>query len=350
MQSEGLRQQRTVYFDYLRVLATFAVIILHVSAQNWYKTDVNSFEWQVFNFFDSIVRWAVPIFVMISGALFLNRDITIRKIFTKYIRRMGLSFIVWSTLYAVFADGDILSKLYELVKGHYHMWFIFMITGMYILTPIIKLIIVNDKSIKYYLMLALMFAFIIPWIITLVNDFGNELIVKGVSVISSNIGSMQMHLVLGYVSYFILGYYINKSDLDVRRRVIIYVLGLIGFVLTIVLDLIVALKTQTYCDHYYGAFAVNVLFEALAVFTWFKYRDYNSDTLNKLMKKLSQYSFGAYLVHALVIEQLNVCIGLNTLSFNSVLAVICIGIIVFLISFSISALLNKIPIVGKYIV
>ena len=49
--------ERTIYFDYIRVFATFAVIILHISAQNWYSTDVNGFDWQVFNFFDSIVRW-----------------------------------------------------------------------------------------------------------------------------------------------------------------------------------------------------------------------------------------------------------------------------------------------------
>ena len=64
---------RILYFDFLRIFATLAVMVLHVAAQNWYGTSVPSFEWQTFNFFDSIVRWGVPIFVMISGALFLNK-------------------------------------------------------------------------------------------------------------------------------------------------------------------------------------------------------------------------------------------------------------------------------------
>ena len=63
---------RILYFDFLRIFATLAVMVLHVAAQNWYSTSVSSFEWQTFNFFNSIVRWGVPIFVMISGALFLN--------------------------------------------------------------------------------------------------------------------------------------------------------------------------------------------------------------------------------------------------------------------------------------
>ena len=51
------KTDRTVYFDYLRVFATFAIMILHISTQNCYTIDFNGFEWQVFNFSDSIVRW-----------------------------------------------------------------------------------------------------------------------------------------------------------------------------------------------------------------------------------------------------------------------------------------------------
>lgn len=116
------------------------------------------------------------------------------------------------------------------------------------------------------------------------------------------------------------------------------------------MDLIVALKTQSGCQNYYGNFTVNVLFEAIAVFTWFKYKKYDQDWLNAFIRKLAKYSFGAYLVHALVIEQLNIRFGLNTLSFNAVFAVICIGVLVFTISFAISAVLNKIPVVKKYMV
>ena len=116
------------------------------------------------------------------------------------------------------------------------------------------------------------------------------------------------------------------------------------------MNLIVALKTQTPCQNYYGSFTVNVLFEAVAVFTWFKHKKYNRAKLNAFVQKLSTYSFGAYLVHALIIEQLDIRIGLNTLSFNPVLSVLSIGIIVFVVSFVISAILNHIPIIKKYMV
>ena len=62
------------------------------------------------------------------------------------------------------------------------------------------------------------------------------------------------------------------------------------------------------------------------------------------MKKMSKYSFGAYLVHALIIEQLDKQLGLNTLSFNPVLAVVFITVTVFAVSFGISAVLSRISI------
>lgn len=80
MPPEHPAPRRVIYFDVLRVLATFAVIVLHLSAQHWADTDVFSNAWLAFNLYGGIVRWSVPIFVMISGALFLGRDTDIHTI------------------------------------------------------------------------------------------------------------------------------------------------------------------------------------------------------------------------------------------------------------------------------
>lgn len=62
---------RIVYYDFLRIISMFAVIVLHTAGERWSKVEVHSLAWNSFNFYDSIVRWAVPVFTMISGALFL---------------------------------------------------------------------------------------------------------------------------------------------------------------------------------------------------------------------------------------------------------------------------------------
>lgn len=341
---------RKVYLDYLRVFAIFAVIILHVSAQNWYSTDMNGFDWQVFNFFNNIVRWCVPVFVMISGALFLNREIPLKKIYSKYVFRLAAAYAVWAVIYAGFSDGSILNRISQIISGHYHMWFIWMTAGLYICIPFIKLLIKDDKITRYFLLLAFIFAFLIPWLVTLTNDFAGGLVIKGVSILNKNINDMNIHIVLGYTSYFILGYCLAKTGLNKMQRGVIYVFGLGGGISAILLNLVVMFKTQQYSLHYSASFTINVLFESIAVFTWFKYKKYHFPKLYPFILKLSKYSFGAYLVHALIIEQLNDKFGLNTLSFNPVLAVTGIGIFVFICSFIISAILNQIPVVRKYMV
>ena len=97
------QNNRVIYFDYLRIMATIAVIVLHVAGQNFYAPGVNTYEWHVFNIYDSIVRWAVPIFVMISGALFLNteKQLNIKALYTKNIFRILNDFIFLSLIYCI---------------------------------------------------------------------------------------------------------------------------------------------------------------------------------------------------------------------------------------------------------
>lgn len=341
---------RTVYFDYLRVVATFAVMILHVASQNFYSTDVNGFAWQVFNFFDGVTRWSVPVFVMISGALFLNREIPVRKIYSKYVLRIVTAFVVWSAIYAAFEDGSITERIVMLIHGHYHMWFLLMIATTYMCIPFIKPIVENGKRTRYYLLLAFLFAFAYPTVLKLAGDFAGERINRVASAINDDVNSMNRNLVLGYTAYFVLGYCLDKIMLSGKQRAVIYLLGIAGFVSTVVLSSAASLKAQACSTRYYDEFCVNVLLESVAVFTFFKYKTWNSEKLYPIVLKLSKYSFGAFLVHVLVLEQLDVRLGLNTLRFHPVLSVISIGMIVCLVSFSVSALLNRIPILKKFVV
>lgn len=348
-ESQGLTG-RTVYFDYLRVIASLAVMVLHVSSQYWSSIDVNRFAWQVFNCYDGIVRWGVPIFVMISGALFLSREIPIKRIYSKYVLRMASSFFVWSTIYALVVGGSPTEILAAIVSGHYHMWFILMIIGLYVTIPVVKPMVENDERCRYFLLLSLVFAFVLPWSMTLMDDLGSPLVVALSRAMRSGFNDMNVRVFTGFVGFFVLGYYLNRVELDKRQRAAIYVLGLIGFVFTVVMTSVVSLRAQKCDGYYYGNFTVNVLCEVLAVFTWFKYRSYNNDRANRFVLKLSRYCFGAYLVHPLIIRQLRMNLGIHALMFNPIASVPCISLLVFVISFGIAALLNRVPVVRDYMV
>lgn len=100
-------EKRLVYFDFLRICGALSVIIIHVSGTKWFATDLGSTEWRIINFYENcIVRCAVPIFIMISGALFLDGTRSIEKIYKKNILRIVTAFIFWSVVYAVVDQID----------------------------------------------------------------------------------------------------------------------------------------------------------------------------------------------------------------------------------------------------
>lgn len=63
----------------LRIMATFSVIIIHVSGPLVVKYgQISNFDWNIANFFDSISRYSVPMFFIISGALLLKKDYNLK--------------------------------------------------------------------------------------------------------------------------------------------------------------------------------------------------------------------------------------------------------------------------------
>ena len=86
-----------------------------------------------------------------------------------------------------------------------------------------------------------------------------------------------------------------------------------------------------------------------AIFVWFKYNVKGNDKLNKIIVKLSKYSFGAFLVHIFILQVLR-AFGIQGTSFHPVLSVPAITLFTTIVSYLISLVLNKIPVIKKYIV
>ena len=83
-------QNRNIQYDLLRILAAFSVVMLHSAAQHWYDLPIDSLDWKVVNAYDACFRFGVPIFVMISGAIFLDplRELDMRRLYRHNILRL----------------------------------------------------------------------------------------------------------------------------------------------------------------------------------------------------------------------------------------------------------------------
>ena len=342
----GSGARRVAYFDALRVFASLAVMILHLAAQHWAELDVAGAAWRAFNGWNAAVRWCVPVFVMISGALFLERPADLRRLLGKHVARVAAAFVFWSGVYAlVSARRYPLERwpiVYEFVRGHYHLWFLYMIAGLYLLVPLLRAIAASERLGRYFLLLALLFGFLLPELTDVIALYTNHL---GADL-QAALQTVDLRFVMGFSGYFVLGCFLNRRSLSRREELAIYALGVLGFLVTLFGTQALSLRAHTPNSLLYGYCTVNVLCEAAAVFTLFKQR-LNVDS--RLMGALSGASFGAYLIHALVIDTLQFRFGVDTLSMTPLLSVPLLAAVTFVCAYAASLLLRKIPVARDYI-
>ena len=135
------KTERVIYLDILRIAATFAVIMIHVTGLHWMSLDLYSSDWDIYNLFRGLSRWAVPIFVMISGSVFLceKRTTKYETILKKNLIRIFTAFLFWSVVYALYNyNGSISQLIHDIIRGSGHMWFLYLIAVLYLLTPLLR--------------------------------------------------------------------------------------------------------------------------------------------------------------------------------------------------------------------
>ena len=357
------KSERVLYLDAIRGAATIAVIFLHIAAQNFY---INPHEpaWNIFNLIESSARWGVPVFVMISGALFLEKDISIKDIFRKYVFRIVVAYAFWSAVYAFlykYYNGNAAMKdiLREFLIGHYHMWYLPMIAGLYLVIPLMKPIAQDELTEKWFIVLGCIITIVLPQISSLapIFPFSKEFS----DTLKKLIDMPQVRLVQGYSFYFILGHYLNKKrDSLVLKNsalptAVLWLTGFLGWISTILLTKYLFIKTGKTTA--YGSFTLNIFLESVFVFCLFQRLFYEKKQdrrtpvfIETIIRFLSKYSFGVYLVHPFFFEEIKRVVGVNTLSFdNTLIGTFLLFAAVFVLSYSTSILIREIPFIGKYI-
>lgn len=352
MPTEHPAAKRVIYFDILRIAAIFAVVAVHLSAQHWLDVDVSSRAWFAFNLYCTTGKWSVPIFVMISGALFLGRNISIRTILKKNVARIATVFLSWSGCYAlvdlVFRHAPLSVVLSQLIRGHYHLWFLYMIVGLYLLIPLLRPIVQNETLTHYFLLLALVFTFLLPQLALFTSFVSYE----ASTVIRTVIMYSYCFFPLGFTVYFVGGYYLSRRSFSHREEIVLYCVGVAALLFSIIAPAALSRAQGAANPTSYSYNDLNVLCTSVPIFVFAKQHlvfPRMGERAYALLRKMSKYSFGVYLVHPMVIELLQ-HFGIDTFSCNAFFSVPLLAIFVFTASTAISALLNRIPIINKYFV
>jgi surface polysaccharide O-acyltransferase-like enzyme len=140
---------RKHWIDWLRAMAAFAVVVIHVTAPLYAQiATLHRTDWWIANVANCAVRFAVPLFVMLAGALLLGRDEDAAAFYGKRATRLLPAFIFWSVFYLLFAwatggDGLDMRERFAnavLVTGatYYHLWYLPMFFGLMLVHPFLN--------------------------------------------------------------------------------------------------------------------------------------------------------------------------------------------------------------------
>lgn len=245
---------RKNYISILNVLACIGVVILH-TFETGYTSDAN-FVFEVL--IRAIAFCAVPVFFMITGATLIDyrERYDTKTFFKKRLLKVIIPLIIWSIIYFIinffkgkFSINDLSFKFvfeyFFLVKTNPIFWFFVVIIGIYLAIPVISLIPQESRRKAFLYIIIITFVF---------NQFLPDLLYH--LNLNYNYDLKFPLTYSGWIAFIFIGYYIDKYEIVKKHRVIIYVLGIIGFLTMVVPTIFISYHKNESCswfDEYYDA-------------------------------------------------------------------------------------------------
>lgn len=337
-------KNKTAYFEWLRIFASAAVVLMHTAANQWYHVPPESPRWAVLTYWDSLVRWPVPVFLMITGALFLHRKTKWKYILLRYIPRVTAAWIIWSAIHALYLHRTAMTAIHPFetfLNGHYHLWYLPFLCGLYLTLPFLQKIAEDDRLTDQLIAVSFVVGMLVPWL----GNAVKVLLPDKASTVSSLLNHIHYTFFFDLLTLPLLGHRLHQRELTAPQRRWIYTAGLLSAAVTGVATVWLSRKYGTCCTLFFENNSPFTLCTAAAVFIFAKH---NLTRLPRFVESLAKLSFGVYLSHALVIEIL-ADREIHTMIWNPVWSVPVLAALIFAVCALGTALVRKIPVVGKYL-
>lgn len=344
MQTE--KRETIAYLQWLRIFAAAAVVMIHTAGSKWLNIDHTTPQWAVLNFYDSLARWPVPVFMMITGALLLPRRTPMKRILTGYIPRIGAAFLVWSGIYTLDAwhGGAAVETLAKtFVSGHFHLWYLPFLIGIYLTIPFLQRIAEDEELTRNLLRVSFVIGIAVPWLASL----GTLVMPQHSGIIRAMESNLNFTFFMDCLFLVVLGYWLSRREFTQAERRGLYILGILGLAVTSVATVWATNLAGSANSVFFDFKAPNNLLAAAALFVFARY---HLSGLPKAVQWMASCSFGVYLVHPLVIGVLDRSWGIHVLMADPLWLVPVLAAAVFGLSLIITAALRKIPVIGNWIV
>lgn len=289
--------KRIFYYDLLRAIAIILVILCHTDGLIGYTFN-KGIIYAIPGLLTTITMPAVPIFLMLTGALLLNRSYTLTEFFKKRFTRIIYPFILWMIITNLigglcynWTTEEILKVIFGIISPT---WYVWLLIGIYLFLPII------NSFLKEYELKGFEF-FLIVWAVTILLTTVNIPLLNNLNL--SNF--------TGYVGFVVLGYYLDNKEFKLSDRNMFY-MGLLIFIASTLIHMLVFNYELRLYDDYNLLFTT--IFQSIGLFLTVKYLDkvslntensyskIKTNLIGKIILSISICSYGMYLAHYIIIE------------------------------------------------
>ncbi|MGD6806152.1 MAG: acyltransferase [Candidatus Bathyarchaeia archaeon] len=343
----------------IRTVAIVGVVLLHASGQYLITAEQlgslspsQLVSWGFVSVYQSIaVTTGVPLFLMLTGALLLEptKKESLKVFFRKRWVRIGLPLIFWGAIYFVwdftvrnlpFSGWTILQGI---LNGPYsQFWYMYVLIGLYLLTPILRVFIANAEQVlvKYFLLIWVIGVAVLPCFL-LITPFA----------LNANV-----FVLTGYVGYFVFGTYLFTVKIDRKKLVAFTALGLA----------LTALATYVLAAADYGSsgssklvgmyffqeyISPTVIFASVMLFLLLltvkpPAPEQAGSVKNRLIKLFGENTLAIFFVHVIVLESIQegfLGFTLNRTILDPIVEVPLISVVVLFVSLAIVWALKKVP-------
>ncbi len=363
-------KKHIVFLDYLRVIACLMVMVVH-ACEPFYLGGEGlhiASSWNAIwtTAIDSAMRACIALFVMASAYLLFPVTKPTGQFFARRFSRVVIPFLIWMCIYNWRFDGSWGKLLFnfpmEIIGGH--LWFVPMLCGLYLIMPLLSPWAekVSARELRGWIgVWALTTTF--PYLRALwghlfgAPSFGAVPYLYGECPWS---GFGMFHYVSGFFGYMLLGFYMRKfaSEWSWRRTLSCAVpLWIVGYAI-VFLPFFVRIPsvagypvdapyaTAVSLEVSWDFVSTGVAMTALAYFLVIRKFTSDGAFYRRLIRPLSDASYGTYLIHMLVLAE--VCKWMNE-NLTAPLAIAGTALTTFIITSILSMVLRRIPKVGKYL-
>ena len=329
-------------FSYIRVLACFCIIILHAlfASNVYFEKTMTGGEVLWSKAMENELMWAVPCFLMITGALLLDpaRELPLKKLFGKYLRRIVLALVCFTLIFQILGwkmegEPDILKGwLKDLAFGESwaHMWYLYLMIGLYLMMPFYKMIAekADTRLLDLLILILIVFTSLVP----------------AAEVFGISIG-FYIPTTLVYPVYLFMGYRLHHRPLHpalAAALLIVCTAGLLALTwLRYGTGVLEALEADpgNQLDSLTGYASLLVIFQTAGLFSLL---GRIKTPAGRALRSMDQCSFGIYLIHMIGIHLIMKWVGFDPYMYGP-FTFILMAAALFLASWPVTWVIRKIP-------